>query len=91
MTIALIIIAIIVVVLILFFVVGFNKLRKADINAQEALGGIDVQLTMNRPSDVWTFPIETVSQSEGGFELVHQSVMVQPHWVVRGDASGRWR
>ncbi len=52
--------------------------------------GIDVQLSMNRPSDVWTFPIETVSQSEGGFELVHQSVSVQPHWIVRGDASGRW-
>lgn len=52
--------------------------------------GIDVQLTSSRPTDVWTFPIETVSQSEGGFELVHQSVMVQPHWIVRGDASGRW-
>lgn len=52
--------------------------------------GIDVQLTSSRPTDVWTFPIETVSQSEGGFELVHQSVMVQPHWIVRGDAAGRW-
>ena len=29
----------------LFGVVGFNKLRKADITAQESLGGIDVQLT----------------------------------------------
>ena len=27
---------------------------------------------------------------EGGFELVHQSVVVQPHWHVRGDANGRW-
>ena len=52
--------------------------------------GIDVQLTANRPMDLWTFPIETVSQSEGGFELVHQSVAVLPHWHVRGDAAGRW-
>ena len=52
--------------------------------------GIDVQLAANRPTSFWTFPIETVSQSEGGFELVHQSVAVLPHWQVRGDASGRW-
>ena len=52
--------------------------------------GIDVRLSANRPTSFWTFPIETVSQSEGGFELVHQSVAVLPHWQVRGDASGRW-
>jgi alpha-amylase len=52
--------------------------------------GIDVSLEIDRPSGIWTFPIETVSQSEGGFELVHQSVCVQPHWIVSGDAEGRW-
>lgn len=52
--------------------------------------GIDVQWSTNRPTHVWTFPIETVSQSEGGFELVHQSVVLQPHWLVRGDGAGRW-
>lgn len=52
--------------------------------------GIDVQLTANRSTHMWTFPIETVSQSEGGFELVHQSVCLHPHWHVRGDAQGRW-
>jgi len=31
-----------------------------------------------------------VSQSEGGFELVHQSVVVMPHWIVTPDAAGRW-
>jgi alpha-amylase len=52
--------------------------------------GIDVDLKIDRPSCLWTFPIETVSQSEGGFELVHQSVVVQPHWFVEADAEGRW-
>lgn len=52
--------------------------------------GIDVGLTTSRSSHFWTFPIETVSQSEGGFELVHQSVVVMPHWIVQPDASGRW-
>ena len=40
---------------------------------------------------VWTFPIESVSQSEGGFELVHQSVVVMPHWIVTPDAAGCWQ
>ena len=52
--------------------------------------GLTLQLTLNRPTDLWTCPVETVSQSEGGFELVHQSVAVIPHWIVRGDADGRW-
>src|SRR5262245_48072550 len=52
--------------------------------------GIDVGLSFNRPTGLWTFPVETVSQSERGFELVHQSVAVQPQWLVKPDANGRW-
>lgn len=52
--------------------------------------GIDVNLTVNRPTSFWAYPIETISQSEGGFELVHQSVAVQPHWWVKPDAEGKW-
>lgn len=51
---------------------------------------IDVQLEFNRATSLWTFPIATVSQSEGGFELVHQSVAVLPHWLIRADRNGRW-
>jgi alpha-amylase len=69
---------------------------RLDLNETQALGltdewlGIDVGLTLSRPAHLWTYPIETVSQSEGGFELVHQSVVVEPHWHVVGDADGRW-
>ncbi len=52
--------------------------------------GLDVSLSVDRPTGFWTFPIETVSQSEGGFELVHQSIAVLPHWIVTPDAEGRW-
>ena len=41
----LIIILALVAALVLFGIYAFNKLRRADIGAQEALGGIDVQLT----------------------------------------------
>ena len=52
--------------------------------------GLDLLWQANQPAGLWTFPIETVSQSEGGFELVHQSLVLQPHWLVRADARGRW-
>ncbi len=52
--------------------------------------GVDVLIGLSRPAAFWTFPIETVSQSEAGFELVHQSVCVMPHWLVQGDHEGKW-
>lgn len=52
--------------------------------------GIDVGLEFDRPTAIWTYPVETVSQSEGGFELVHQSVAVVPHWHLLPDANGCW-
>ena len=57
---------------------------------QDGEDGKASQRVGDRPSHVWAFPIETVSQSEGGFELVHQSVVVLPHWYVRADQDGRW-
>jgi len=52
--------------------------------------GLDVSLVLSRPGGIWAFPIQTVSQSEGGFELVHQSTAVLPHWHVEADADGSW-
>ena len=61
-----------------------------DLSAVDEWLGLEARLLLNRPAHLWAFPIETVSQSEGGFELVHQSIVVMPHWFVRGDAEGRW-
>jgi alpha-amylase len=52
--------------------------------------GLDVSLSLGRPGGIWAFPIQTVSQSEGGFELVHQSTAVVPHWLIEANAHGRW-
>jgi LemA protein len=72
MTIALIVIAVVVVGLIGFVITGFNKLRTTDIGAQEALGGIDVQLT--RRADLIPNLVETVkgyaTHEKGTFEEV---------------------
>jgi alpha-amylase len=49
-----------------------------------------IGLAWSRPGGLWCYPIETVSQSEGGFERVYQSSAVVPHWHVTSDESGRW-
>ena len=60
------------VALVVFAVIGFNKLRTSDIGAQEALGGIDVQLT--RRADLIPNLVETVkgyaAHEKGVFEEV---------------------
>ena len=53
-----IIVIVVLVALVGFAIVGFNKLRTADIGAQEALGGIDVQLT--RRAELIPNLVETV-------------------------------
>jgi alpha-amylase len=47
-------------------------------------------LEWSRPAVGWCVPVETVSQSEGGFEGVYQSSAVVPCWEVRPDDAGRW-
>ena len=52
--------------------------------------GLELGLSFDQTGGIWTYPVRSVSQSEGGFELVHQCVCVQPHWMVVGDKNGRW-
>ena len=52
--------------------------------------GLDVALEWDVPGGVWTYPVETVSGSEAGFESVFQSCAVVPHWEFVAPADGRW-
>ena len=83
-----------------FFFQGEQRLghlgQTLDLDNHTTLGladhwlGVEAEFRASQPTSWWTFPIATVSQSEGGFELVHQSVCVQPHWLVQADTNGRW-
>ena len=65
----------VVAVLALFTVYAFNRLRRVDIGAQEALGGIDVQLT--RRADLIPNLVNTVKgyaqHEKGVFEAVTEA------------------
>jgi LemA protein len=64
-----IILALVVLAVAAVLVVGFNRLRTADVGAQEALGGIDVQLT--RRADLIPNLVETVK----GYAAHEKSVL----------------
>jgi hypothetical protein len=51
---------------------------------------IDIQLIFNKKTTIWRFPIETISQSEGGFERVYQSSVVVPNWQIQLDPLAEW-
>ena len=69
---------------------------RLDVERSEGLTLVDewldasVGLAWSEPASLWCFPVETVSQSEGGFEGVYQSSAVVPRWAITADASRRW-
>ena len=62
---------------------------KGSLEAVREIGIIDewrnlkIELTSDQPANIWRFPIETISLSEGGFERVYQNSVLLPHWKIR--------
>lgn len=53
--------------------------------------GLGFGLSFSQAARVFHFPIETVSQSEGGQERVHQGCVVLPCWEVALAPGAAWR
>ncbi len=51
---------------------------------------LTVALSFSQAAVLWRGPIETVSQSEAGFERVYQSSLVMPIWRISIGPGGRW-
>jgi alpha-amylase len=45
--------------------------------------GFGIKISLREPAGLWRFPIETVSQSEGGFEKIYQGSCLLLLWDVR--------
>lgn len=43
---------------------------------------LKLRFRFKEPAGLWAFPVETVSQSEGGFDKVYQNTLVMPQWQV---------
>ena len=52
--------------------------------------GVSVTTTTDEPAEAWWAPIETISNSENGFERVYQGSGLLLSWPVRLGAGERW-
>ncbi len=52
--------------------------------------GLEVQWSALLPAQIIAYPVNTISQSEAGAELIHQSVCMIPTWTVHANAHGCW-
>jgi alpha-amylase len=52
--------------------------------------GFSVSLKSGSLDRIWRFPIETVSQSEAGFERTYQSSLVFPNRKLILEPGGKW-
>jgi len=46
------------------------------------LYGGRIVLEPQNPAELWTMPLETLSQSEGGFDIIHQGFSFMPLWAL---------
>ena len=52
---------------------------------------LKITLEFSQPVILWRAPVETVSQSEAGFERVYQSSMVMPLWRISLSPGKTWK
>ena len=50
------------------------------IDLQDGWSPVYLEIVSPKPFDYWQFPIETLSQTEKDFRLIHQGVALFPHW-----------
>ena len=60
------------------------------IGARDEYLGLSTGIRLAREGEVWIFPVETVSLSEGGFESVYQSTVLLPFWEIALDPGKSW-
>ncbi len=46
--------------------------------------GLAARLALDPPATLWRFPLQTISQSEAGYERVPQQIVLLPHWSLGG-------
>jgi len=51
---------------------------------------MDVGVHVSKPATFWCFPLETISNSEAGFERVYQGSSVTCQWLLDLEPAGEW-
>jgi len=62
-----------------------------EVNMVDEWLGYNLKMTLGSVAELWRFPVETVSQSEAGFERVYQCSSVMPVWRVSLKPGSPWK
>ncbi|MFA6583320.1 MAG: alpha-amylase/4-alpha-glucanotransferase domain-containing protein [Elusimicrobiaceae bacterium] len=68
----------------------FEKSNASELEFKDNYYG-NLKLTVDKPCTAWGFPLETVSQSEGGFEMCYQGSVVMFVYDIELPADGEFR
>ncbi len=52
---------------------------------------VHINFQFDKKTDIWRFPIDTISMSEAGFERVYQCSVVVPNWKLRLQPQEAWQ
>ncbi|MDD5434096.1 MAG: DUF1926 domain-containing protein, partial [Nitrospira sp.] len=59
-------------------------------NIKNMLISTNIGLSFSRKCTLWRYPVETISQSESGFEREYQSSVIVPHWNLLLNQGEEW-
>ncbi|MCL5772921.1 MAG: DUF1926 domain-containing protein [Firmicutes bacterium] len=62
-----------------------------DFAVKDGIRNIDINLGMEIPCSLWMLPLETISQSEAGFERVYQASTLLPNWKFTLGKNKEWQ
>jgi hypothetical protein len=67
-----------------------NAARCQEFGIKDNYLKLDINFKIDQQTQLWRFPIYTVSLSEGGFERVQQSLVLLPNWKLSLEPQERW-
>jgi len=63
----------------------------SDFGVKDKTLGLLIGFKLDRPANLWQFPLYTVSLSESGFEKTYQSTVLFPNWRMRLNPEEVWQ
>lgn len=71
----------------LFAVAETTEVR--EVRVVDSWLGLAARLSLDPPGTLWRCPVQTISQSEAGYERVAQQIALLPHWPLGGAEKAR--
>ncbi len=68
-----------------------ENIESRGIGIKDYFTRIDACWQFSEPATIWRFPLETVSQSESGFERSYQGSVIMPFWQVVLKPKSQWQ